>query len=111
MTKKILKKYKGDEFFEDAFDASVVIGTDSRNINKSIIDGVANLAINWRATAFWPENNKYIDVVEIDEKYAPKKKLVVTLLKFSKYPDIAKDFMKFASSKEGQAIMKKYGFR
>ena len=69
------------------------------------------MAINWRATGFWPENSLYIDVIDIDEKYAPKKKLILNLLSFSKHSDIVKDFMKFSSSKEGQKIMKKYGFR
>jgi len=69
------------------------------------------MTVNWRATGFWSENNKNIDVIEIDEKYAPKKKLVLNLLKSSEHPEIVKSFMKFASSKDGIKIMKKYGFR
>lgn len=69
------------------------------------------MTINWRATAFWPENKEFIDVIELDEKIAPKKKLVLNLLSFSKYPKIAKSYMDFTASKEGQAIMEKYGFR
>lgn len=111
MTKKTLVKYKGEDFFYDAFDLAVEIGTDSRNLNKALIDKKVDMSINWRATAFWEENSKYIDIVEIDEKYAPKKKLVLNLLKFSKHPAIAKKFMEFAASAEGEAIMKRYGFR
>ncbi len=109
-SKALLIKFQGEEFYNDVFDIATDIGTDSRNLNKALIDKRADIAINWRATAFWPENKTYIDVVDIDEKYAPKKRLVLNLLKFSKYPDIAKDFMNFASSKDGQQIMKKYGF-
>ena len=69
------------------------------------------MAVNWRATGFWGENAKHITVVELDHKYATKKKLVLNLLSFSKNPKIVKAFMKYASSTEGQAIMKKYGFR
>ena len=110
-TKKLLTKYKGEDFFYDAYDLAVELGSDSRNLNKAIIDKRADMSINWRATAFWDENKNFIDIVNIDSKYAPRKKLVLNLLKFSKHPKIAKAFMKFASSPEGIKIMKKYGFR
>jgi molybdate transport system substrate-binding protein len=110
MTKKILIKYKGEDFFDDVFDATVTIGSDSRNLNKALIDKRVDMAINWRASGFWKENSPFITVVSISEKYAPKKKLVLNLLSFSKHPKIAKKFMKFAASKDGQKIMKKYGF-
>lgn len=108
---KVISKFKDKEFFEDAFDMAVEIGTDSRNLNTALIQKRADMTINWRASAFWTENAPFIDVVEIDDKYAPKKKLVLNLLSFSKNPGIAKEFMKFVSSKEGKKIMKKYGFR
>jgi molybdate transport system substrate-binding protein len=109
MTKKILYKYKGEEFFEDVYDNAAEISTDSRNINTAIRNG-ADVAINWKATAFFNENEKYIDIIAIPKKYAPKKKLVLNLLTFSKHKDIVKAFMEFASSEDGQKIMKKYGF-
>ena len=111
MTKKVLVKAKDENFFYDIFDKSIEIGTDSRNLNKAIIDKEVDMTINWRATSFWPENKKYIDIINIDEKFAPKKKLVLNLLKFSEHPKIAIDFINFSASDEGQKIMKKYGFR
>lgn len=111
MTKKILTKYKGEDFFYDVFDNSTLIGTDSRNINKALIDKNIDIAINWRATGFWPENKTFMAVIDIDEKYAPKKKLILSLLKFSQNKELAKIFMDYASSTKGQKIMEKYGFR
>jgi len=110
-TKKILIKYKGEEFFEDVFDATVSVGTDSRNLNRELIDKNMDMTINWKATAFWKENVPFVDIVEIDKKYAPKKKLMLTELTFSKHKDIVNKFLDFAISKDGQKIMKKYGFR
>ncbi len=110
MTKKLLTKYKGAEFLEDAYDRAVDIATQSKMINNTLIKKEMDLSINWRATAFWSDNAKYIDIIEIDNSIAPKKKLVINLLSFSKHPNIAKDFMKIAASKEGQKIMRKYGF-
>lgn len=110
MTEKILKNHKGEDFFFEAYNNVIVIGTDSRNLNKALIDKEADLAINWRATAFWPENKDHIDIIDLDEKIAPKQRLVINLLSFSKHPDIAKAFMRYAQSIQGQEIMKKYGF-
>jgi molybdate transport system substrate-binding protein len=110
MTKNIFINFKDIHFYEEVLDNTVEIGTDSRNLNKALIDNRADISINWRATSFWKENKKYIDIIEIDDKYAPKKRLIISLLKFSKNKKIAKDFMNFAISKEGQKIMKKYGF-
>ncbi|WP_321312589.1 substrate-binding domain-containing protein [Halarcobacter sp.] len=109
-TKKIFLKYKDKSFLNKAYDNSIFIGTDSRNLNRALIENEANLTINWRATAFWNENSKYIDIVPLPEKLASKKKLIISLLKFSKNKKIARAFIDFASSKKGQKIMKKYGF-
>ena len=110
MTKKIFLAYKGEKFFNEAYDNAIEIGTDSRNLNRSLIEKRTNVTINWKATATWDENSKYIDVIEIDEKYAPKKRLEINLLSFSENKEIAKAFMEFAKSKQGQQIMKEYGF-
>ncbi len=110
MTKKILTKYRDEEFMEEAYDNAVLIGTDSRNLKMALIDKKVDTTINWRATGFWAENSRYIDAIEIDDSVAPKKKLVLNLLSFSKHKKIAKDFIKFATSPKGKAIMKKYGF-
>ncbi len=109
-TKKLLTTYKGRDFLEDAYDRAADIGTQSKMINNALINKKMDLAINWRATSFWTDNRKYIDIIDIDDKISPKKKLVINLLSFSKNPVIAKDLMKIAASEQGQAIMKKYGF-
>lgn len=102
MTRNILTKYKDNDFFESAYDNTVEIGTDSRNLNRALIDKRAEVTINWRATSFWKQNEKYIDTIEIDDKYAPKKKLLISLLKSSKNKKIAKAFMEFSISPEGK---------
>ena len=110
MTKKILVKYKDEDFYYNLVDKSLDIGTDSRNLNKSLRDKEVDMTINWRATGFFKENKDLITVIDIDENISPKKDLVLNLLKSSQYKGIAKAFMKFASSKEGKKIMKKHGF-
>jgi len=109
-TKKILEKFGGIDFFDTVFDSAIEIGTDSTDINNAFKLKNADIAINWKATAFFKENKPYISIVNINKKYAPSKKLVINLLSFSKYPIISKTFMKYAKSQEGQQIMEQYGF-
>ena len=111
MTKKVLENFKGEKFFNKAYDMALEIGTDSRNLNASITKSQIDMTINWIATGSLAENKKTITIVPIDEKYAPKQKIVLTTLKFSKNQSLSEKFVDFAASQQGAAIMKKYGFR
>ena len=111
MSKKVFVNYKGEEFFNQVFDLAIEISTDSRSLNASLKKDLVDFTLNWKATAFFDENKKYIDIINVDEKYAPKKKLVLTVLSFSKNRDLTLKFQDFAASQEGIDTMKKYGFR
>lgn len=110
-TEKVLKSYKGQDFLDDSYDNAIDLGKDAKSVTNMVASKKADIGITWRATAFWGNNEKSVDVVNIDTKYAPKKNLVINLLSTSKNPKLAKKLMKFASSSKGQAIMKKYGFK
>jgi len=107
---KVLKKYGGEEFLEKVEENILLYSIDSRDFNQLLKSNQIDTGLNWKATAFFPANRGKIDIVEIDEKYAPKKKLILTMLNFSKHKDIVKKFIDFATSKEGKKIMKQYGF-
>lgn len=111
MTKKILISYKGESFYDKAFDMALEIGTDSRSLDASLKKQEVDMIVNWIAAGVSPEAKKYITILPIDEKYAPKKSLVVTTLNFSSNKALAEKFVDFASSKRGEEIMKQYGFR
>jgi molybdate transport system substrate-binding protein len=108
VAKKVAIIYGGENYYNYLYNNSVKLLADSKRIDNFLINKKADVAIDWRAAAI---NNPYLDVIKIDEKYAKKYKLQINLLKFSKHKKIAKDLMNFAASKEGQKIMKKYGFR
>jgi molybdate transport system substrate-binding protein len=108
-TKSILTKVDRNLYI-DAYSNTASLTTDSRNLNKALKDKEADVVVNWLATSLWEENAPYMDVLRLDPKIAPKKKLVINLLSFSQNKEIAKDFMKIASSKQGQEIFHKYGF-
>lgn len=105
--KRILEKFGN---YQAVMDNAVFLTTDSRNLTKALEDGEADLTLNWRATAFFPENSGKFDVLDLDPAIAEPKKLLLIELKFSKHPEIAKRFMEFAASPEGQAIFRQYGF-
>jgi len=86
------------------------LSTDSKDITKAIINGEADIGINWCATTHWKENKDKLDGIIIDEKYALPKKLVLARLVYSKYPEIAEFFIKTATDSIGKQIFYKYGF-
>jgi len=106
-TKKVLMKFGN---YEEAILNTVYLVPDSRNLTKAIKDGEADVGLNWFATTFWVDNNKFVEPLVINEKYAEKEILVLNLLKTSKYPELTKEFIKYATSQEGRAIFHKYGF-
>ncbi|MCD6218280.1 substrate-binding domain-containing protein [bacterium] len=105
-TKKILEK-KG--ILDDVLDNVLELTTDSKDLTRVLVEKEADLVVNWFATSTWPENEPYIDVIPINDEYAEKKKLIIGLLKTSKYPEIAEKFMEYASSEKGHDIFNKYG--
>ncbi len=105
-TKRILEK-RG--VFATALDNARKLTTDSKSLVHVLKSGEADLVINWYAVSTWPENMACIDVLEIDEKYAVRKKLVLGLLRTSRHPGIARKFMEYAASDEGRALFAKYG--
>lgn len=106
-SKRILEKFGN---YQAVMGNAVFLTTDSRNMNKALADGDADIILNWRATAFFPENSGKFDVLDLDPAVAEPKKLLLNILTFSKYPEVAKRFMEYAASPEGQEIFRQYGF-
>lgn len=107
MTKKILDKA---QIFDKVMRNTAFLTTDSRNLTKGLIDDKVDIVINWRATAFWPENKDKVEAIDLPENIAPKKKLLLTTLTFTKHKELTKKFFKFATSETGRQIFKEYGF-
>jgi len=106
-TKKILME-RG--IFEAVSQNAKELTTDSKNLVRVLKDREADLVVNWRATATWPENAPYMDALEILETSASQNRLVMGMLACSRHPGIAEKFLHFAASAPGQAIFRKYGF-
>ncbi|MEN9316358.1 MAG: hypothetical protein RIS35_2751 [Pseudomonadota bacterium] len=83
---------------------------DSRAINLAMRRGEADIALNWRATAFFPDNAPHVDAIDLDPKLAKPQALLLNLLTFSRQQPLARKFMEHAASPEGQAVFRKWGF-
>jgi molybdate transport system substrate-binding protein len=69
----------------------------------------ADLTLNWKAVASFPGNRDYLEVLSLPESVSHPKKLVLGLLIFSEQPELARKFMAYAASKEGQILFRDYG--
>ena len=96
--------------FEAVMKKGTFLTTDSKDITRALKSGTADVGINWYATTLWDENVAFVDGMLMDEQYAPQERLVIGLLHYSRFPDTARRFMEYASSPEGRAIFRKYGF-
>ena len=83
---------------------------DSRSVNLAFKRGHADLALNWRATALFPDNSPYVDIVDLPVTVAAPQPLLMIELTFSKNLVDARRFIGFAASDDGQAVFRKHGF-
>lgn len=86
------------------------LAPDSRSLVNAMKKGEADVTMNWRATAFFPDNAPKLDVVDLDPQIARPQALLLIQLKSTKNPELARRFMTLAASEEGQAIFRKHGF-
>ena len=106
-TKRILESIG---LYPQVADKAVFLASDSRSLNNAMKKGEADVMMNWRATGFFPDNAEMIDVIDLDPALAKPQALLLSLLNFSKNQELARQFMKYAASEEGQAIFRKHGF-
>jgi len=106
-TKKILTE---NQLYDQIMANTAFLNSDSRTLNNSLKNGNADVILNWRATAFFEDNKPHIDVIDLAPEIVKPKKLQLNLLRFSKHPEIARQFMTLAASEVGQAVFRKHGF-
>ena len=109
-TEAVLQRYKGKEFLKKVKYNLAYSSADSRDMSRMFRTQFVDAGISWKATKYFTSNIPYIDIVDIDKKYAPKRKLVITLLKFSEHKKIAKSFIDYVASPKGREIMREFGF-
>lgn len=106
-TSKVLEK---NGIYNQVLDRAVFLAPDSRSLNLAMKKGEADITVNWRATGFFPDNTPFVDVVDLDRRAARPEPLLLNMLTFSSQKALARRFMEFTASNEGQAIFRKFGF-
>jgi molybdate transport system substrate-binding protein len=86
------------------------LAPDSRSLALALKRREADVALNWRAVAFFADNAPVLDVIDLDPRLAKPQALELSLLASSRQPELARRFMQLASSEEGQAVFRRYGF-
>ncbi len=108
ISKKILTRYKDENFFNAVYQKAIKAPT-SVEIMQALKNNQADASINWKAAAFKGDNQKYVDFVDIPY-IAPKQKLILTTIKYSLHPELARQFVKFAISAQNKKFFKSKGF-
>jgi len=106
-TKRILSKAG---IYDRVVDNAAQVSPDSRTINAALKKGEADVTLNWRATAFFPDNSPHIDVIDLPISIAEPQALLMNLATTSTQKALAQQFIDYAASPTGQAIMRKHGF-
>lgn len=86
------------------------LAPDSRGLGMALKSGEADAVLNWRATAFSPDNASAFEAIDLDPQLARPQALQLTLLTLSRNPELARRFMHFATSEQGQAVFRRNGF-
>lgn len=96
--------------YQQVVDKAISLASDSRSLNSAMKKGEADVMLNWRATGYFPDNAEVVDVIDLDPALAKPQALLLNLLNVSKNQDLARRFMEYAASEQGQAVFRKHGF-
>lgn len=89
---------------------AVHLATESRNLSGVLRQGEADVVLNWRATAFLPENRGSLEAIDLDPGLALPQELTLSLVTSSRHPEAARRLMEVAAGPRGEAIFRQYGF-
>lgn len=106
-SKTLLDRYN---LYPRAVAKAALLFPDSRSLTLSLKRGEADVTLCWRATAFFPDNAPFMDVVDLPVGMASPQALQITRLTFSVNQVLAARFMDFLASPEGQSVFREFGF-
>lgn len=106
-SKRMLETVK---LYDKVVRSAAFLAPDSRSITNALKKGEADVSLNWRATAFFPDNIDKLEAIDLDKTVSPPQPLMLLRLHTSRRPDLATRFMTLASGEQGRAIFRKYGF-
>lgn len=96
--------------YEPVLRAVAFLSPNSSGLTQALKHGEADVALNWRATAFFPENADALQAIDLDRKLATPHPLVLMRLAASRHPELAQRLLDLAGGPRGRAIFRHYGF-
>ena len=105
------KILKNAGIYQQVVDAALYLTTDSKGLSSAIKNQKADLVINWKAVSFFSENAGKMEFLPLPAECSKKRPLVMGLLSYSRYPQLARKLIQLAKSPTGQTIFRKYGFQ
>jgi len=88
----------------------VSLSTDSRGLIKSLINHEAKLVINWQSDLYINEYSDKVKVFSINANEQAPSEIYAGVLSTSAYPELARDFLDYATGEEGISVFRNYGF-
>ena len=98
------------DLYSDVILNVVALSTDSRGLVKSLKNKEAQLIINWQSDIYNNGNRDHVEVFPLPEDLQTPSEIYAGILSSSSQPELAKDFLAFATGEEGISIFSKYGF-
>lgn len=96
--------------YERAVEQSLFLAVDSKEIVQAVAERTADLGLNWVAAARVEDYADNVDVLILSDGIAPRHALTLGVLKTTYDRELARRFMVFAGSEDGQRIFVRYGF-
>lgn len=106
-TRKLLKNR---DLYDDVILNVVALSTDSRGLVKSLRNEEAQLVINWKSDLYNNGNMNHVETFPIPESDQFPSEIYAGILSTSNDPQLAKQFLDYATGEEGISIFRKHGF-
>ena len=97
---------------EEAEKNAVFNGDCVQRATRMLVNGKADAGIVEQRITYLPEFRGKLDMIPIDEKYFPPPPMTFTigLMKWAGHPEVAKEYIDFILSSQGQKYFENAGF-
>ncbi len=109
VTRALIRSEQGEKGWQLYQDEAVYFGSDSRDLLRLMEEEGVEATINWKAAVARVGDPDFLQILPIPAATRHVKKLILSTLVFSRYPELSRAFVDFSASPQGQKIMKHYG--
>ena len=97
------------DLYDEVMKNILYLTTDSKATIRAVVDGDADISLNWKATVVGKEAHESVDFLPLNDEAVLPEEIKLGLLKYSLFPEIAQVFIDYAVSDKGQEIFRSYG--